>query len=389
MNVLTITWSISDSRLDAFRNDLTGGGLAIKNIANAIGKTENSFLLLGTVALPEMRLDNIQIVGTDKVLNYSRSKETIDQWQSDLLRILADTISDRKIDIVDVHGSGDFCRNCIEYCLKKDIPLVYTDHLFIGESSRFENYESSVEWEKWLYSHQNLNVVSVSHGQKEKIRKFFPDFPAAHITPIPNGTEAIGRIVKSSLVERYSLIGKKVLCCSGTLLERKNQLAAVRAFTLLPKDIQENLAILFCGKDALNGRLQRSIEENQLQDKLIYLGPVPGEKMPAVYTISDGMIMPSFSEGLSLAALEMLSYGKPVVMFRDSECFDDLHDPVAIEIADNRTDEDLSQAIVRWYRKSWNMKAIKEFSSYFNMDRVGADYIRFYKSVLAKKTDQA
>ncbi len=87
--------------------------------------------------------------------------------------------------------------------------------------------------------------------------------------------------------------------------------------------------------------------------------------------------MPSLSEGLSLVATEMLSYGKPVIMFSDNETAGDINDPKVAVLAKDHSDQALADAIVEWYERDWDEKYIKEYSRYYSMERVADDYIAY------------
>ena len=107
--------------------------------------------------------------------------------------------------------------------------------------------------------------------------------------------------------------------------------------------------------------------------------------MKKFYSISNGLIMPSLAEGLSLAMLENIAYGQPVILFRDSECAEDISDEGVVQIAEERSDACLANAIVKWYEKEWDKEHIVEFSKYFTMERMADDYIDYFKKLLLKK----
>ena len=219
---------------------------------------------------------------------------------------------------------------------------------------------------------------------KEKILSDFPQICSENITVIKNGTDFRAVKVENNLRQKYGLEKKKILLCVGTILERKNQCQIVRAFQLLPNDMKEQLAVLFCGLDRMEGMLQRKIEEAGIQEKLIYVGAVENEEMKEYYSIADGLIMPSRAEGLSIAALETIAYGLPVIMFSDSECAMDLNDEEVVCLAKERSDQELANAMIRWYQKDWDKDYITEYSKYYSMERMAEDYIRYYTERISK-----
>ena len=64
MKILSMAWTIYDSRLQEFCDNYSGGGLAIKNICEYIGRLHESYLFIGRFKMPELKLGNIHIVDT-------------------------------------------------------------------------------------------------------------------------------------------------------------------------------------------------------------------------------------------------------------------------------------------------------------------------------------
>ena len=60
--------------------------------------------------------------------------------------------------------------------------------------------------------------------------------------------------------------------------------------------------------------LRKLSAELGIQDSVIFLGPQFGDGKAACYRNCDAFILPSFSEGLPMAALEAWAHGKPVLM---------------------------------------------------------------------------
>ena len=87
--------------------------------------------------------------------------------------------------------------------------------------------------------------------------------------------------------------------------------------------------------------------------------------------------MSALCEGLSLVALEMLRFGKPVIMFSDNETAEDVNDDKAVVFAKDHSDQALANAIEEWYNRKWDDVYIRNYSDYFSMERVADDYIRY------------
>lgn len=387
MKVLSVAWAIYDERLEPFMTNRTGGGIVIENLCEYIGRKEDSYLLIGRIVLPEMQIGNIHIVKSDydSEIKKKRGKDSI--YIQYMTSVFEKAVNEIRPDIVNFHGYGDMAFSCIEHvCIPKDLLYVVTDHLFIGKNDikLFGGYDNCIEVENTLYNIPDIKVIAVSNGMKRKISKDFPFLKEEQIKTLLNGTNFCAEYIENDLLYKYNISNKKVLLCVGTLSKRKNQLQIIKVF-INNKKVSEKVCVIFCGNDKLDGRLQKEIIENSLSASLIYVGAVSSDDMKKYYSIADGLIMPSFAEGLSIAALEAISYGLPVIMFPDSECAEDLNDPEVICFSRNRTDEALAEAIQIWSQKEWNCEYIKRYSKNFSMERMAQDYLDYYHILIESK----
>lgn len=378
MKILMVTWTIYDARLEEFCNVCGGEGLVVKNLCEYIGRKEEVYLFIGRYILPSMKLGNINIVkngnkcGKELVRDAQYISRMIEKFEEELHRI--------KPDIVNIHGIGEMAIGCVDVCQKRKIPFVYTEHLFIGENKMFSGYDRNVEWEKELYTKPRLKIIAVSNGMKRRILNEYPHILAEDVKAIVNGTDFCAERVENNIKKKIE--GKRVLLCVGTIIERKNQMQILRAFQHLPEDLRENLLVYFCGVDRMGGRLQERVAEQGLQDHFFYEGAVSSDKMKEYYSMADGLIMPSFAEGLSIAALEAISYGLPIIMFSDLECADDLRDAKVTILANDRTDLSLARTIQQWYETMWDKTYILNYSKRFTMEHMAEEYIAYYESVI-------
>lgn len=382
MTIISVTWTIYDDRLKAFMNNCTGGGLVIKNICEYIGRKEKSYLFLGQVLLPEIRLDHFTILETlseeapDKSDNENYLNYLACQFERHLMSL--------RPQIVNFHGIGDFVNKCVAVCERLGIPYVATNHLYIGINNTYSGYERCRVWEDDLYLKPDIQVTAVSTGIKKRIEKDYPNLKDVKV--ILNGTDFMSNFDSEEVVLRgANLQGKKILVCVGTISERKNQIQIIDAFEYLRSDVKENLVILFCGNDRLDGKLQEKITEKALDDQIIYCGALTSKQMKTIYSIAEGLIMPSKAEGLSIAILEAISYGLPIIMFADSECAYDLDNEKVVMFAKDRGDEALGESICNWYNKVWDKPCIKTFARKFTLEHMAQEYIDFYNKVLLEK----
>lgn len=383
MKVLSMAWVIYDERIEEFSQNCIGGGggVMIKNICKYIGEKADSYLFIGKFKLPQIEMDEYTIVNTEIDIPNDIT-DHIGQMSFAFEKALEEIMPD----IVNVHGSGILAKRCIEICMIKNIPVVYTDHLYVGRNDVFEGAERDHEWDDAILTIPNLNIVTVSTGMRTKILKDYPRLNPDKVKAIVNGTDFFAEEKTSDFRERYRLKDKKILLCAATLHSRKNQLQLVKIFPMLKDEVQKQTKIVFCGKDSLKYplcvKLQQKIRENGLEENLQYIGSLSNEDMKKMYSITDGLILPSYSEGLSLVELEAIAYGIPVIMFRDLECAEDLDDDEVVSFAEERTDEALAEAVNNWFYKKWNRDYICKYSSQFTMEKVADNYLSYYEKII-------
>lgn len=76
-----------------------------------------------------------------------------------------------------------------------------------------------------------------------------------------------------------------------------------------------NVKFLFIGDGNLKDKLQKQAIELEIEDKIIFTGLVPREKIPDYISIMDIVVHVSSREGLARAIPQALACGKPVIAF--------------------------------------------------------------------------
>jgi glycosyltransferase involved in cell wall biosynthesis len=105
------------------------------------------------------------------------------------------------------------------------------------------------------------------------------------------------------------------LLCVGRLIDRKGQQYLLRAFAELCKgDVRQNLWLTLVGTGDAEAALKRQAHQLGIEDRVEFAGFVSREQMPKIYRQAAIFVLPSQSEGMSIALLEAMSSGLPVVV---------------------------------------------------------------------------
>lgn len=384
MKILSYAWYIYDSRLQQYIHNCTGGGLVVRDLCEFLGRKEHSYLFIGQYVFPEMKLGNINIVKTDYNLGMKKGEGKDNTYINYMADMFQKAVDDIQPDIIHFHDVGDLAYEIIDkICIPQNLKYLVTCHLYIGKNPQFAGYENSLMIERRMMGIQDLNLVTVSSGMKKKILRDYTEYSENRITPILNGTDFKAEDVLSDYREQLEVGNKKILLCAGTICYRKNQLQILNVFAKY-QELQKKIFVIFCGKIARSMKedFKEEIEVRALNGCMRYVGALTSEEMKKIYTIADGLIMTSHAEGLSISALEAITYGLPIIMFRNSECALDLTDKRVICFAENCTDNSLATAIDTWYYESWDKEYIQKYSEYFMMERMADDYLKYYKKLI-------
>lgn len=130
--------------------------------------------------------------------------------------------------------------------------------------------------------------------------------------------EEIVRVLK-----KYNLdINKKYLLYVGVRGENKNLLTAVKAFCYLVKNYNIEHNFVFVGRPDVTGKTDKDIVnytlKNNIYDRIKFIGYLPDEDLPAIYSGADVFVFISFYEGFGMPVVEAMSCGCPVVVSNTS-----------------------------------------------------------------------
>ena len=179
--------------------------------------------------------------------------------------------------------------------------------------------------------------------------------------------------------EKLNLKNKRIILQVGSVNENKGQGRAVKMIAPLLRENSDTV-YAFAGDIVSQEYYQevlRTAKEEKVENQVVYLGTFsPGEEMNGLYNIADTAIFVSRYEGFSLACVESISAGVPVVLCSDSlSSFGDgsilaERQDVADRIRQLLNDGDLLKEIKQAARKNavenftWSKTAQKYFDNF-------------------------
>lgn len=188
------------------------------------------------------------------------------------------------------------------------------------------------------------DLMDIMHVPEEKIRVLYQSCDNIFWQPIP--AEELDDIRKMyHLPEKY-------LICVGTIEERKNQIAVVRALAQLPKEL--HLVIVGRPHTKYYYELLKEIKMQGLSNRVHIISSAEFEDFPALYANAVASVYVSKFEGFGIPILESLCCDTPVITSNCSSM------PEAGGDAALYVDPERPEEIVRQVERIMNEPSLRE-----------------------------
>ena len=156
-------------------------------------------------------------------------------------------------------------------------------------------------------------VVAVSDDVAQQLKNVFRLAPSK-IKIIINGidVEAIHRTLPNfeHLPSLCALPGQRLITSVGRLMPPKGHGYLISAMPHLIQQV-DNVRLLLAGDGDLKESFEQLSQDLKVQDVISFLGS--RSDVPDILALSDVFVLPSISEGTSLALLEAMAASKPIV----------------------------------------------------------------------------
>lgn len=390
------------------KRSFTGLDYVISEISSYVGKQINVDLFsvrkVKKNALIEncnlIRYSNIDLIKAIRLNDFrlfirifqhcdSSLREKIKNMRSVLTyRFLDNYVKNNRPDCIHIHSAAFHTQINTLIAIKYKIPILYTLHgLNNRPAVQLSIWSKNIErnFLKTAFEKKQLCSV-VSSGVKKNIDILLGK-ETDNFRVILNAVSLNSKINFDDcrkLKERYGIQeGDKVFICVGTISNHKNQIQLVRAYSLLPEKIKENIKILFLGKDDTSGEFDKLIEKNSSKENLINCGFIDKKYIQNYYSISNYNIVVSRSEGFGLSIIESMHYGIPTLTFSDIDAIEDIYNVDSIVLIKNKDDISVMKGLIEICSKKWNKNKIKKIASKFDKS-IYNEYIEIYKEIYTK-----
>jgi len=226
-----------------------------------------------------------------------------------------------------VHVQTEFSIGALgrRYCRQRGIPILSTCHTF---------YEMYIHWylpllpsfaarpvvKTWLRSVYANDALIITPTNRIRdimlgygIEKEYAIIPTGVDERIFTPRKAEGQSYRETLERRYpALCSSTLLVYVGRISQEKNlELLAEAMVKMLSQDPKIHLLIV--GDGPKRTEILHGFHRRGLKDAITWVGLMPREDLPAVYSAADIFVFPSVTETQGLVTIEAMLCGAPVV----------------------------------------------------------------------------
>ena len=171
--------------------------------------------------------------------------------------------------------------------------------------------------ERWRlgFLKRAAGIIAVSEATKRQMVDILK-IPKSRITVIPEGVDkSFVRITDGTIIHDVSKrlrLPKKYILHVGTTYYNKNIEGLLKIFFGLAA-CNSSLFLVKSG-DAWTHDQERMIERSGFSNRIRHVGFVSSQDLPALYSLAEALIHPSYAEGFGFTVLEAMACGCPVVV---------------------------------------------------------------------------
>lgn len=300
-------------------------------------------------------------------------------WKIFQVRALDKLIKEEKLvfDLIHAHYTWPSGAVAVELKKKYDVPLIITEHTHVTlyRELKRKNKQYFNTWESCdaiIRVNKKDIPLLISHGvNPNKIFHIVNGFDPLKFKPIS---------MDAARSELHLPINKKLLINISTLTDIKGQKYLITAI----KNIVEKRKDVLCligGSGPLKEKLQKQIDDLNLQDFVKLIGFVPDNLLSIYMNACDIFVLPSLGEGNPTVMFEALGCNKPFIgttVGGEPEIITSEDYGLLSEPADS---EKLAENLLMAMDKEWDVKIIEAYAAQFTWDVISQEIINVYSKI--------
>jgi 1,2-diacylglycerol 3-alpha-glucosyltransferase len=319
---------------DTYYPHLNGAYYFVCRIAPLLQERGHSVAVIApseSIYATRKMIDNIDVFGIPSVpvVYYPKVRVPIPFLISSRIRRVLNSFNP---DIIHIQDHFLLSKTVVAVNKRTGVPIVGTNH-FMAENltALFHSEKWRKKLEKFLWSrftnvYDQLMVVTTP---TETAARLIRPKLNVEVVAISSGIdlEKFNPPGDSGIIRvKYDIPDKPVLLFVGRLDPEKKLEDVLAAVALALKSLDFCLVIV--GKGLRKSALERLAVDLGISGNVIFTGFVPEEDLPVVYKLSHCFIIASIAELLSLATLQAMAFGLPVIAARAGALPELIHDRI-------------------------------------------------------------
>lgn len=254
---------------------------------------------------------NLKLTEPDNIFEIGFSRSPYNPRNLFALKALKKLIKDRHYDIVHCNTpvGGVMTRLACKSLRKKGLKVIYEAHGF-----HFFKGGSRLNWLLWypiekIFSHFTDSLVLINKMDYEMARAKFKAKATYRVPGVGVNLSQFDATATTNFKEEFGIPDDALVLLSvGELNVNKNHRAGIKALSLM-----ENKDVHYCiaGNGPLLDELVAFAKECGVENRVHFLGY--RRDLPAIFKETDLFLLPSYREGLGMAAIEAMALGVPLV----------------------------------------------------------------------------
>ena len=237
-----------------------------------------------------------------------------------------------KPDIIHIQDHFSISRAVVKVNKKLGIPIIGTNHFMAENLTAFVHSEkwkkrlSTIIWSRFSSVFNQLLLVTTPTETAARLIR-----PKLHVEVIPissgidlDNFNPYGNT--REVREKYAIPDKPILLFVGRLDPEKKIEELLYAVALSVKKIDFYFVII--GRGIKKAALEQLARELGISDRVIFTGFVPDADLPYFYKLSRSFIIASIAELLSLATLQAMASGLPIIAVNAGALGELVHDKI-------------------------------------------------------------
>ena len=222
-------------------------------------------------------------------------------------------------DIVHIHGIWHF-GSLAPFLIKNKVPKVITIHGLL-DTWAVNHHRWKKDLVTFLYQKNILAraaLIQINNDDEEKNVTDYLGFRPENLVTIPNGIrmEEYANLPERGIFRRQFDLpeDKKMVLFMGRINIKKGLDLLLPAFAEYLKVHDDALLVLAGPEDGYLTETKKFIADQPLADRIRYVGMLTDTTKLAALADADLFVLPSYSEGFSIAVLEALAAGVPALV---------------------------------------------------------------------------